>query len=357
MPEATPEPADSWKRYRGDLAAYREACGAPTYREIDNLSVLIANQKRHTAGPVPLDKQLPRSTANKLPFGDARITEWLQVQAFLHACHVHNALRGRGEDTVRTAKADVQDGTRLPWMPDTDLQSWKQRFDALAGIEVGSAQPSPRRSHWRAIRGWILRVPKRVTVPAIVLCVVLAAGYVGVNTLLGTDKPVKTASTPSRPSRSTATQAAEASLAAQDSKWEKTLAVLRRAITPAPKTSIGCTATVSGTGFVPDGWDIWAANLNDINGRPDTSEFFHWTKAPHPSGDNEWTTPPFPVGFKDSPSSHFWIFVYLVPQAAGSVIDNVELPKDWSVTLRAPISGSIPLAKTPVERATTAKCG
>ncbi|MFE9115706.1 hypothetical protein ACFYN9_39750 [Streptomyces collinus] len=143
---------------------------------------------------------------------------------------------------------------------------------------------------------------------------------------------------------------------ARQAAWNKTIARLKRDIAPAPHATIGCTATVSGTGYVPKGWEIWAANLNDVNGSPDTSMLFHLSKAPYVSGDDSWETSPFPVGNKVVTSNKFWIFVYLVPQAASSVVENTDLPDGWSVSLHAPISGSIRLAKLPVERAPGTKC-
>ncbi|WP_042374883.1 hypothetical protein [Streptacidiphilus neutrinimicus] len=142
MPDAQPDVAPSWAAYRKSLADYRTRCGAPAWLAIDEISALVADQKRQQAvGPVPSDERLPRSTAHKLTSGDKEIQSWLQVQAFLHACHVAAALRGNGEkDTGRAAKALAKKGTTLPWMSDEDLRAWKDWFDALAiGSEQGTA--------------------------------------------------------------------------------------------------------------------------------------------------------------------------------------------------------------------------
>ncbi|MFJ1876859.1 hypothetical protein [Streptomyces chartreusis] len=142
---------------------------------------------------------------------------------------------------------------------------------------------------------------------------------------------------------------------ARQAAWDKTIARLQRDFAPDPHESIGCKVTVSGTGYVPEGWEVWAANLNDVNGSPDTSMLFHLSKAPHVSGD-AWTTNPFPVGNEAPASSKFWIFVFLVPESASSVLESADLPDGWSVSLRAHISGSTTLARIPVERAAGTKC-
>ncbi|MEV7322453.1 hypothetical protein [Streptomyces sp. NPDC093970] len=149
---------------------------------------------------------------------------------------------------------------------------------------------------------------------------------------------------------------ASASPASVEAAWAKTLAHLRKDIKPDQHASIGCTTIVSGTGWIPDGFDIWTAVLNDSNGSPNMSRFFGLEKATYASGDKSWATAPFSVGESKTESRHFWIFVYLVPEPASSVLSSTVLPGDQRVSLAAPVAKSTLLAKIPVERAASAKC-
>ncbi|MFF7279250.1 hypothetical protein [Streptomyces griseorubiginosus] len=149
---------------------------------------------------------------------------------------------------------------------------------------------------------------------------------------------------------------ADTSSTSVDTAWAKTLESLRRGIKPRHHTSIGCTTAVSGTGWIPDHFDIWTAVLNDTNGSPNTSRLYGLEKAVA-SGGNSWTTAPFSVGNSQPKNDHYWIFVYLVHEDASSVLSSAVLPEgSEKVGLRRPIEHATLLDQIPVERAAEAKC-
>lgn len=146
------------------------------------------------------------------------------------------------------------------------------------------------------------------------------------------------------------------SKASAEAAWAKSLARLKKGIKPSHHASIGCTTAVSGTGWIPDHFDIWTAVLNDTNGNPDTSRLFGLEKAAA-SGGNSWTTAPFNVGVSKPKNDNYWIFVYLVHEDASSVLTNAVLPEgSQKVSLQRPIENATILDQIPVERAAQAKC-
>ncbi|WP_159403812.1 hypothetical protein [Streptomyces sp. NRRL S-646] len=122
---------------------------------------------------------------------------------------------------------------------------------------------------------------------------------------------------------------------------------------------IGTCTPVVGSGRIPEGYQIWVANLNDQGGKPDTFGLFNLRRATQ-EGVSEWTVSPFGVGADSDVGKNFWIFVYLLPESAGSMIGNLRLPdKDpgWRPSLNAPISGVDPIDKIPVQRTADHTCG
>ncbi|WP_406176076.1 hypothetical protein [Streptomyces sp. NBC_00996] len=149
---------------------------------------------------------------------------------------------------------------------------------------------------------------------------------------------------------------ASASSASAEASWAKTIARLKQGIKPSHHASIGCTTTVSGTGWIPDHFDIWTAVVNDTSGNPDTSRLFGLEKATS-SGGNSWTTAPFSVGVSEPKNDHYWIFVYLVHDDASSILTNAVLPEgSQKVSLNRPIEHATLLDQIPVERAAQVKC-
>ncbi|KAB2971752.1 hypothetical protein F8R89_06630 [Streptomyces sp. SS1-1] len=146
------------------------------------------------------------------------------------------------------------------------------------------------------------------------------------------------------------------SAASTKSSWEKTVARLKKSIEPGHHASIECKIAVSGTGWIPDHFDIWTAILNDANGTPDTSRLFGLEKAVASTGDS-WATKHFSVGVPKPKNKHYWIYVYLVHEDASSVLSNV-VPREGSQkpTLDSPIERATLLDRIPVERAADATC-
>ncbi|WP_329598031.1 hypothetical protein OIE43_21895 [Streptomyces pseudovenezuelae] len=118
-----------------------------------------------------------------------------------------------------------------------------------------------------------------------------------------------------------------------------------------------CTAVV-GTGKIPEGLQIWVANLNDKDGEADTTGLFNLRQAEQ-EGVSEWRVSPFGVGTDSDAGKNFWIYVYLLPDSAGSIIENLRRPaKDegWRPSLNAPIAGLDPIDKIRVQRSGDDTC-
>jgi hypothetical protein len=122
---------------------------------------------------------------------------------------------------------------------------------------------------------------------------------------------------------------------------------------PQKLSRIGTCTSVVGTGQIPKGFQIWVANLNDQDGTANTSGLFNLRRATQVQGDSEWRTDPFGVGANSAAGRNFWVYVYLLPESAGSIVENLIRPdKDngWRPSLSAPITGVAPIDKIPVQR-------
>ncbi|MGW2636515.1 hypothetical protein [Streptomyces sp. NPDC001348] len=138
------------------------------------------------------------------------------------------------------------------------------------------------------------------------------------------------------------TAGAEQENPARDLKVEK----------PQQHGRIGTCTPVVGTGKIPEGFQIWVANLNDKGGEADTRGLFNLRGADQ-VGAGEWQVSPFGVGADSDAGKNFWIYVYLLPDSAGSIIKNLRRPtkdEEWRPSLNAPIAGVDPIAKIPVQR-------
>jgi hypothetical protein len=142
---------------------------------------------------------------------------------------------------------------------------------------------------------------------------------------------------------------------ATSSQISASIKTLGAHITPASHADIGACTQVTGSGAIPAGYRVWVANLNDMDGEPDMSEFFSFQPV-HSGGPDEWETNPFSVGSAKPTDPNFWINVYLVPDSVDSVLSGVVLPKGWAVSLRGPIKGSYLIAEIPVVRDGSGTC-
>ncbi|WP_405880350.1 hypothetical protein OG762_18080 [Streptomyces sp. NBC_01136] len=129
---------------------------------------------------------------------------------------------------------------------------------------------------------------------------------------------------------------------------------------PRKLARIGTCTAVAGTGQIPKGYQIWAANLNDQGGAPDTQGLFNLRRATQGEGERDWRTDAFGVGSTEAAGKNFWIYVYLLPDFAGSIVENLIKPekdKGWHPSLSAPIAGVAPFDKIPVQRTADKTCG
>ena len=90
--------------------------------------------------------------------------------------------------------------------------------------------------------------------------------------------------------------------------------------------------SVSGTGTIPAGKELWIAHTNDSGGHPDTETFYALRKA-NPEGSNSWYTDTFWMGVGGKDDRPYWIYAFLISEQAGSAISNVILPPDESPRL------------------------
>jgi hypothetical protein len=129
---------------------------------------------------------------------------------------------------------------------------------------------------------------------------------------------------------------------------------------PTQREPIGTCTAVVGTGRIPAGFQVWVANLNDQGGKPATSALYNLRQATPPlEGEADWTTGAFGVGGASDGGKTFWIYVYLLPNSAGSIIENIIMPaKDpgWRPSLKAPIAGLKPFDKIFVQRTSEDTC-
>ncbi|MFK0123408.1 hypothetical protein ACIQSP_08845 [Streptomyces nigra] len=128
---------------------------------------------------------------------------------------------------------------------------------------------------------------------------------------------------------------------------------------PQKLSRVGTCVKVTGTGKIPQGYQIWVANLNDQDGAANTTGLFNLRRATQMQGDGEWRTEPFGVGGDSDAGKNFWVYVYLLPESAGSIVENLIRPdKDdgWRPSLSAPITGVAPLTRIPVQRTAENTC-
>ncbi len=104
------------------------------------------------------------------------------------------------------------------------------------------------------------------------------------------------------------------------------------------------------------GYQVWVANLNDKNGDPDMSTLFNLQPAAQVDGQESWKTNLFGVGTETDKGKRYWIYVFLVPDSVGSVLENVRLPEDWGVSLDGPIEDVAVVTRIPVERTAADTC-
>ncbi|MFF1845238.1 hypothetical protein ACFVW9_26515 [Streptomyces sp. NPDC058217] len=129
---------------------------------------------------------------------------------------------------------------------------------------------------------------------------------------------------------------------------------------PRKLSRIGTCTAVVGSGQIPKGHQIWVANLNDQGGAANTTGLFNLRRATQIDGDDQWKTDPFGVGGDLAAGKNFWIYVYLLPESAGSVVENLISPKSdegWRPSLSAPIAGLAPFDEIPVQRTGENTCG
>lgn len=159
----------------------------------------------------------------------------------------------------------------------------------------------------------------------------------------------------SRPKETNPTARAEAAASA-DAKASLTRGL--KVTGPRNFAHIGTCTAVTGIGEIPKGYQVWVANLNDHEGIADRKALFNLRRVTHEGG-GEWSTDRFGVGTKSDVRKNFWIFVYLLPDSVGSVLDNLIKPAkdpDYNPSLSAPITGFEPFAEVPVLRIAKETC-
>ncbi|MFD9938340.1 hypothetical protein ACFWZ6_34995 [Streptomyces massasporeus] len=124
---------------------------------------------------------------------------------------------------------------------------------------------------------------------------------------------------------------------------------------PKKLARIGTCAEVVGTGQIPEGYQVWAAHLRDREGVADTTGLYNLHRASE-ANDGEWSTGLFGVGTDADVGKDFWIYVYLVPDSVGSVVENLIKPEGWNPSLSAPIVDTDPFAEIPIHRVREQTC-
>lgn len=100
---------------------------------------------------------------------------------------------------------------------------------------------------------------------------------------------------------------------------------------------------VSGTGTIPPGTEVWVAHANDENGVP-AKNLMNFRQAENDEVHaGQWRLDKYYVG-NEKDDRDFWIYVYELPTAAGSVFRNYQWPGDfrekwpnWQPALTKPI--------------------
>lgn len=128
---------------------------------------------------------------------------------------------------------------------------------------------------------------------------------------------------------------------------------------PRKLARIGTCAEVVGTGRIPRGFQVWVANLNDHGGKAEVGGLHNLRRATRAEGETDWRAGPFGVGVDSDEGKNFWIYVYLLPDSAGSAIEGMIKPaKDphWRPSLKTPITGSKVISRIPVQRTAENTC-
>ncbi|UUU34191.1 hypothetical protein JIX56_32555 [Streptomyces sp. CA-210063] len=104
---------------------------------------------------------------------------------------------------------------------------------------------------------------------------------------------------------------------------------------------------VSGRSKIPKGSGVWVGHTNGTARRANDDVFYNVRHSQVEPGENEWYTEEFTVGSgsKDI-GAHFYIFVYLVPDSVGDILDTLKDPP----TLTAPPSKSQLVTKIRVKK-------
>lgn len=125
---------------------------------------------------------------------------------------------------------------------------------------------------------------------------------------------------------------------------------------PAPNSDIPSCITASGKGKIPDGYGLWVANLPESGGIADMTALNNVQRADQPDGEASWRTPEFGVGLGVSDAgTHYWIYLFLLPEPADSALTSLRLAKDGR-SLTGPIKGATRVDKFRVTRDGTITC-
>ncbi|MFK4222786.1 hypothetical protein [Streptomyces sp. NPDC019890] len=137
---------------------------------------------------------------------------------------------------------------------------------------------------------------------------------------------------------------------------DKAVAQLRQSIQPAQNAAVGTCTSVSGKGTIPFGYEIWVANLSDARGAPNTARLYNLQRASLANG--TWQTPVYGVGLPGDTGKQFWINVFLLPVAAGSILALTLRGdrKGWNSNLFGSIGGAVQIDEIHVERTSNKTC-
>lgn len=126
-------------------------------------------------------------------------------------------------------------------------------------------------------------------------------------------------------------------------------------ITPGVTTTINSCIAVSGTGKIPSGYGMWVANTYDADGAPNLNGLFNLQRASQVEGETTWQTASFGVGEgKNDNGKHFWIYAFLLPPSADSVLKNL-MARD-APGLKAPVTGATEVGRYALERNANLTC-
>ncbi|WP_405597822.1 hypothetical protein OG741_14630 [Streptomyces sp. NBC_01410] len=141
-----------------------------------------------------------------------------------------------------------------------------------------------------------------------------------------------------------------------EAKLTETVAQLKRGIQqPSRDSDVHSCITVSGDGRIPDGYGLWVANLPDVGGSADMGALNNLQRVNQADGEMSWQTPNFGVGLgKRDAGTDYWLYVFLLPEAADSALRNLRTETGTSLT--APVEGALPVDRYRVTRTATWNC-